>query len=216
MQKKLIVAIILAALLTSCQPGAATPVDIQPLVDAAIAQTMEAQQQVADSVAQTVAAQAPLATPTAVAPATAEASPTVAPTLELVPLIPDTPVPSLPLADQPTDTPEPAPIQPAYACNVFTITPDLREEVKAGSQFKIKWMIVNSGTRPWDAGVDVKYSAGMKMTVATSVEIPNKMNPGDSYTVVLNATAPAQKGRHYMTWMVEGQLCYPSVIIDSK
>ncbi|MBI5943828.1 MAG: hypothetical protein HY864_05625 [Chloroflexi bacterium] len=212
MRNKLITIIILAALLAGCAPSPA-PVDIQPLVDAAVAQTMEAQQQVADSVAQTVAAQVPLSTPTAVSAATAEASPTAVPTLELVPLIPDTPVPPV---DQPADTPEPAPIQPAYACNVFTITPELREEVKAGSQFKIKWMIINSGTRPWDAGVDVKYSDGVKMTVATSVEIPNKMNPGDSYTVILNATAPAQKGRYYMTWMVEGQLCYPSVIIDSK
>jgi len=215
MQRPLIVMVILATLLAGCLPSQNQGnVDIQPLVNTAVAQTVEAQNQMQQMVAETVAAQAPAAT------ATLEALPTntelPAPTLEVLTIPTDTPLPVILPVDTPSDVASPTPAPLIYACDVFTQAPDYLEDIKAGSKFEIKWMIVNTGTRAWDAGVDVKYSDGWKMTGESTVEIPVKLAPGNSFTISLTATAPSKKGHQYMTWVVEGQLCYPSVIINVK
>ena len=54
------------------------------------------------------------------------------------------------------------------------------------------------------------------MTGVKTVEIPKAMKPNDRYTINLDAVAPTQKGHQYMTWAVDGQLCYPSIIINVK
>lgn len=212
MRKSLIVTVILAVLLAGCAPAQA-PVDIQPQVNTAVAQTMEAQQQIENIVAETVAAQLPESTPT-----TVDVIPTstTAPTFSAIIIPTDTPLPVLPPVDEVFDTETPLPVQPAYACDVYTVSPDYQEEIKAGSKFEVKWMIVNTGTRTWAAGLDVRYSDGWKMTGPTAVEIPVQVAPGNSYTISLTATAPGQKGSQYMTWVVEGQLCFPSVLIKVK
>ncbi|MDP2778277.1 MAG: hypothetical protein Q8O48_11605, partial [Anaerolineales bacterium] len=64
MRKTMFVLVTLALILTACLPGQ-SPVDMQSQVNTAVAQTLEARQQIEDSVAQTVAAQSLLITPTA-------------------------------------------------------------------------------------------------------------------------------------------------------
>jgi hypothetical protein len=209
MQKKLIVWILLASFLAGCAPTQAA-VDIQGAVNTAVAQTMEAQRHVAEMVAETVAAQLPAASPTM------DFTPTSAATFSAIIIPTDTPIPALPPVEEPTDTPSPAAEQPLYACDVFTQAPDYQETFKAGTKFDIKWMIVNTGTRAWPAGTDVKYSDGWQMTGVKSVEIPVVMNPQDRYTITLDAVAPSKTGHQYMTWAVGGQLCFPSIIINVK
>ena len=214
MKKSLLVLAILVVLLAACAPSQ-SPEDTQALVNTAVAQTMEAQQQIAGFVAQTINAQIPTFTPTV------EFTPTVTPTFEIVKLITDTPFPTItpsiqPPVIQPTDVALETAVPPSYSCDVFTQHPEYLAEIKAGSKFEIKWIIINTGTTTWEAGVDVKYSSGSKMTKVTVVEIPKEMKPNDRYTISLTATAPNQKGHQYMTWTVEGQLCNPSVLIDVK
>ena len=212
MQKPLIVMIILAAFLAGCAPGQ-NPVDTQAQINTAVAQTMEAQQQVAQMVAQTMAAQVPPAT------ATAQSEPTVEFTPTSVPL--DTPTSVVLALDTPTLVPPPpsgggVSSQPQFSCDVISRRPFDMTEIHHGDKFDIKWTIVNTGTRAWEAGMDVKYYSGPNMTAVTLVEIPVVMKPNDTYQIVLDAVAPATTGRQVMTWTVQGQLCYPYVAIMVK
>ena len=92
MKRSLIALMIIAAFLAGCAPGQ-SPEQIQSQINTAVAQTLEAERQVAESVELTVAAQIPLAT------ATVEVVPTntpitiptftpVVPTVTAIPVIP--------------------------------------------------------------------------------------------------------------------------------
>lgn len=171
--------------------------------------------EIATSVALTIAAHA---TQTAAAIPLSSNTPLAAATFAPVKIVTDTPFPS----DTPTPTETPYPndnpdgtdAPTLYGCDVFTQDPDYRAEIKAGTKFQIKWIIVNTGTRPWNAGVDVKYSSGSEMTSVKRVEIPKALQPGERYKLVLDAVAPKQVGLQYMTWTVEGPMCQPTVIIS--
>jgi hypothetical protein len=214
MYKTLIVLISTAFLATACLPGQ-SPQEVQAQVETAVAQTMEAQQQIADSVALTVQAQqgGVQASPTADAAFT--------PTLTSTPIL------------FPTLTPIVATVTPipvssgggggggsvpkdAYSCDIIHQRPYDWSEIIHGGDFDIKWTILNTGTKTWDSGVDVKYFSGAQMTTVTRVEIPKAMAPGDQYDIVLDATAPNETGKQVMTWAVDGQYCYPYVAIIVK
>ena len=200
-------------LLAACAPAQPTqnPEDIANQVATAVALTVAAQN------AQTQAALPllPEATSTTL-PTQTEA---VSPTPDVIDIVNDTPAATdtstpFPIPTFPTDTPLITVTPPAYSCDAFAQSPDYQAEFKPGDEFDIRWIIINTGTRPWPAGFDVKYSSGSKMTSVTVVEIPIEMKPNDRYTIVLDAVAPKHEGPQYMTWIVQGQLCYPSVIIN--
>ena len=210
MKRSLIALMIIAAFLAGCAPGQ-SPEQIQSQINTAVAQTLEAERQVAESVELTVAAQIPLAT------ATVEVVPTntpitiptftpVVPTVTAMPVIP----PSV------SSGGSVAVSKPDYACDVINRRPHDMTEIHHGDSFDIKWTIVNTGTKTWDAGYDVKYFSGPKMATVNIVEIPKQMKPGDTYQIVMDANAPAETGRQVMTWTVQGQACFPYVAIDVK
>jgi len=195
-------------LLAACAPAPA------PTQDPA-----EIQQQIQESVALTVAAQnalteqaqalIPEPTNTPLPTQTEAASPT--------PLLPTaTPFVVVP----PTSTTVPAsgggaiaPAKLEYDCTSRDRTPYDNTVFKPNKQFEIRWTIVNTGTKSWPAGKDVKYYSGPQMSTTTLLELP-AMNPGDTYQVVIDAVAPAKRGFHVMTWVVEGKLCFPYVAIN--
>src|SRR5687768_7726721 len=103
--------------------------------------------------------------------------------------------------------------QNEYDCDIIRRRPFDNTFFQPGDTFDIKWTIVNTGTRNLRAGTDVKFSIGSQMTEGvTFVELP-EMKPGDQYEIILDAVAPATEGNHVMTWVVEGQLCYPYAAI---
>lgn len=178
----------------------------------------EVQQQIADSVALTVAAleaeneQPIMAEPTNTPlPTQTEAGPPTA-----TPLIPTaTPFTVVP----PTVAPSTGgggggapPPKLDYDCTSQDRRPYDNTYFKSNKEFDIFWTIVNTGTKSWPAGKDVKYFSGPQMSTTTLVELP-AMDPGDTFVVNLDAMAPQKKGFHVMTWVVEGQLCYPYVAI---
>jgi hypothetical protein len=71
----------------------------------------------------------------------------------------------------------------------------------------IKWIIRNTGENTWPAGLDFRYSSGVNMGDRSSVEIPGALKPNESYTVRIDAAAPTNPGKYYMTWTVEGIGC---------
>lgn len=217
MQRPLIVMIILATFLAGCLPGQ-NPADVQAQVNTAVAQTMEAQQQIDQMVAQTVAAQIPAATATVQAEPTAEftstSAPLIVPTFTALALPTETPIVVAPSSN--TGGGSGSPVQSDYSCDVINRRPQDNTEIHHGDKFDIKWMIVNTGTKSWEAGMDVKYSTGPNMTTVTLVEIPVVMKPNDTYQIVLEAVAPSTKGSQVMIWAVQGQLCFPYTAIIVK
>lgn len=171
--------------------------DAQAEISTAVAQTIEAQNQIGTAVALTTEAQAT---------ATFTETPFTIPTL--TPFV------------IPTSTTRPssgggstAPTKYEYACDIINRRPYDNSEILHGQNFDIKWTIKNTGSKAWEAGMDVKYFSGPQMTSVTLIEIPVVMKPNDTYDIVLDANAPQEIGFQVMTWAVQGQLCYPYVAL---
>jgi hypothetical protein len=198
----------LALLIGACLP--ATPgqqaqqaqntqslLDTESQISTAVAQTIDAQNQIGTFVALTTEAQAT---------ATFTATPFTIPTL--TPFV------------IPTSTTRPSSggggssaVKYEYACDIINRRPFDNAEILHGQNFDIKWTIKNTGSKSWDAGLDVKYFSGPQMTPVTLIEIPVVMKPNDTYDIVLDANAPQETGFQVMTWVVQGQLCYPYVAL---
>ena len=208
MRKTMFILVILVFLVTACLPGQNTQ-ELEGRVNTAVAQTMEAENRISNAVEETVSAQGPLATPTAATVDTALTF-TETPTTTATPFSIDT---FTPIPVNPTGTR--VYVQAKYSCSVINRRPYDLSEYNPGDKFDIKWTIVNSGSKSWVAGIDVKYVSGPKMSVSR-VQIPKALNPGDSYTIVMDAVAPNKKGRQVMTFAVDGPMCYPYVAIIVK
>jgi hypothetical protein len=192
-------------LLSACQPAPPTqnPTDVA--------------NQVATSVALTVAAQN-AQTQAAVSP-TPEATNTTLPTQTSD--VPPSPTPILPTATAlvlPTVTSSGGgggggtTTQRDYSCDTIRRRPFDNTSFRPGDKFDIKWTIVNTGKKTMVAGLDLKYNSGEKMTSRTRVELP-ELKPDAQFAVDFDAVAPNKEGTYIMTFVVEGQLCYPYVAI---
>ena len=104
-------------------------------------------------------------------------------------------------------------VKPALDCTPINNIPRDNTAFHKNEKFDIKWTILNTGTKTIPAKLDVKYFSGPDMAPGqSSVELP-EIKPGKSYIVDLDGQAPDKKGFHVMTWVVEGNLCYPYVAI---
>lgn len=194
-------------LLAACAPAPAPtqdPAQIQQQIQQSVASTVEAQNaQATEQQAQIVPSNTPLPTQTEAVPAT----PTpLIPTATPFVIVPPTTAPSGGGGGSVT-------VKPDYACDVIHQRPYDNQYFKPNDSFDVKWTILNTGTKSWRAGLDLKYYSGPQMTTVTRVQLP-AMDPGDQYDIVLDATAPSKQGFHVMTWVLEGQICYPYVAIN--
>ena len=182
------------------QPGITPSLDSMSQINTAVAQTIEAQNQIGTSVALTTEAQF---TPTPIA--TAITIPTLTPFV----------------ISTPTNRPSGGgggggvPAKADYSCDIIRLRPTAYAQYNRGQKFDIKMTVVNTGTKDWYDGFDLKYSGGAQMTTTTVVQLP-AMAPDDQYEVVLDAKAPMEKGNQTMTWMVQGRLCFGYVVITVK
>jgi len=193
-------------LLAACVPAQPTSAPTQD--------TEDIENQVATSVALTVAAQN-TQTAEAIPPATNTPLPTQTEA-----------VPSSPTALLPTATPLTLPTatrvagggsgtavpKPQYACSAISRRPFDNTVFRPNAEFDIVWTIVNTGTKTMAAGLDLKYLSGPKITTTSRVELP-ELKPGEQYTIDFDAIAPSKQGLHVMTYLVDGQLCFPYVAI---
>jgi hypothetical protein len=99
-----------------------------------------------------------------------------------------------------------------YSCSAINRRPYDNTIFRPGDKFDIKWTIVNTGTKTMVAGLDLKYNSGPQMTNRTRVELP-ELKPDAQFVVDFDAVAPQKEGTHIMTFVVDGQLCYPYVAI---
>ncbi len=197
-------------LLAACAPAPAPtqdPAAVQQQIEDAVALTVAAQN------ALTEQAQAAIPDPTNTPlPTQTESGVLPSPTLVLPTATPFVVVP-------PTLTPGSGGgggvtvVRPDFACTSRDRQPLDNTVFKRNKEFDIRWTIVNTGTKAWPAGKDVKYYSGPKMSPTSVVELP-AMAPGDTHVVILDAFAPAESGFHVMTYVVEGQLCFPYIAIN--
>ncbi len=206
MKKNLFLAVALIFLLSACafpaQPTQSAS-DIANQVATSVALTVAAQN------AQTQAAQTlvPEATNTMLPTQTLEGPPSPTPIIPTVtPVTLPTTVPSGGGGGGGTS------VKPKFACNAWPRKPADGTIFKPNDTFDIKWTIVNTGTKTMQAGLDVKYNIGTKLTSVAFVELP-ELKPGDQYVVVMDAVAPAKEGTYTMAFVVEGGLCYPYTTI---
>jgi hypothetical protein len=198
-------------LLAACAPAPAAPTqdpaEVQKQIQDAVALTVSAQN------AQTEQAQAliPEPTNTPLPTQTEAAAPTpLLPTATPFVVVPPTST-SAPAGGGGGGSVAPAPLE--YDCTSRDRTPYDNTVFVPNKQFEIRWTIVNTGTKSWPAGMDIKYYSGPQMSTTTLLELP-AMDPGDTYQVVIDAVTPTKRGFHVMTWVVEGQLCFPYVAIN--
>ncbi|HET9914132.1 MAG TPA: NBR1-Ig-like domain-containing protein [Anaerolineales bacterium] len=208
-KKILFIAVALTVLLSACSPAQPTQSasDIANQVATAVALTVEAQGSIETHVAETMVS---MATNT-VLPTQTEAAP-----------VPPTETPTavvLPTATKAssggggggTTT------KPDYACNPFPRKPRDNTIFRPNDEFDISWTIVNTGKKTMQAGIDVRYNSGTKLTSTSYVELP-ELEPGEQYVVDFDAQAPAKEGTYIMTFKVEGGLCYPytAIIVEKR
>ena len=179
------------------QQNAQNSQNVQAEIETAVAQTVEAQNQVATFVAQTMEAQA---------------TSTPSPTATLLSLPTLTPFAVSTPTNKPSGGSGGVPPKAEYSCDIIHQRPYDNSEFLHGQKFDIKWTILNTGTRTWPAGYDLKYYSGPKMTNAGTVQLP-QMKPNDQYSVVFDAVAPDETGLQVMTWVIEGQICFPYIAI---
>lgn len=102
--------------------------------------------------------------------------------------------------------------KPEYACAVVRRTPADNTVFLPNKTFDISWTIQNTGTKIMQAGLDVKFRDGTLLATTSRAELP-ELKPGAQYTVDFDGVAPKKEGFHVMTFIVEGGLCYPYVVI---
>lgn len=206
MQQSLIILAALALALSACAPPAAgeNPAQVR--------------HEIATAVALTVAAQS---TATSTSTTTPTGTALVVPTL--TPIIPTvTPIVVIPTVTPIVVIPSPSKSasgggssKPDYDCEVTSRRPFDNSEMAKGDKFDIKWTIINTGRKTIPDGTDVTHSSGPQLSTVSAVELP-ELKPGNSYTIVMDAFAPTEKGRYVSTWVVQGQLCYLYVAIIVK
>jgi hypothetical protein len=196
-------------LFTACQPAPPTPdpSDVEDQVATSVALTVAAQ----NAQTQAAVSPTPVVTNTTLPTQTEEgvvASPT--------PLETATALPTVTAVAPPTSVSGGGgggtTTKREYACDTIRRRPFDNTSYRPGDKFDIKWTIVNTGTKTMVAGLDLKYNSGTQMTNRTRVELP-ELKPGAEFAVDFDAVAPAKEGTYIMTFVVEGQLCYPYVAI---
>lgn len=199
MKRILLSMVVVIFLLAACIPAQPTSAPTQ--------NTEDIENQVATSVALTVAAQN-TQTAEAIPPATNTSLPTQT---AAVPPSPTTILPTATPLVLPAVTTA-ATTKPEYACAVTRREPADNTVFLPDKTFDIKWTILNTGTKTMRAGLDVKYHSGTLLTAINRAELP-ELKPGEQYTVDFDGVAPKKEGFHVMTFVVEGGLCYPYVVI---
>lgn len=198
-RKLLLIVLTPVALLSACAPAAPSAQQVQSQIETSVAMTVAAQNQMGTFVAQTVQAQLPTI-------------PTSTPTLISIPTL----TPILPTATRfvvaPPSSRGDAPAPAQYACSWTELKP--RTNIfSPGDPIDVVWVITNTGTKKWEAGKDLDYVSGTKMSSFLGQELP-ALKPGDSVTISFDANAPMQKGLYGMQFKVEGGLCWPALNIQ--
>ena len=201
-------------LLAACGPAVpSTPdqAEIDAAINTSVAQTIEAQGEIATTVAMTVGASE---TEAAAAMPEATQSPTPVPTLTPV-LATATPFPtSTSSSSGGSSGGSGGTTSYAYSCDIIRQRPIDNTEFKRTNTFDVTFAILNNGTSTWEAGKDLTLLGNPGNTLINppgTIELP-EMKPGDVFTVgPFDAEAPDDPGHYVIDFKLQGGFCYPYV-----
>lgn len=199
------VTLLLSACMAPPQPTQ-SPVDVENEIATSVALTVAAQN------AQTEAAGSAVPQPTNTTLPTQTPDAPPSPTPISLPTDTATALPAPTVAPSTGSGGGGSTVRPEYACNPFPRLPRDNTVFRPNDSFDIKWTIVNTGTKPMRAGLDVKFNSGTRLTDTQFVELP-ELKPGEQAVVDFDAVAPNREGTYVMTFIVEGGLCYPYTAI---
>ncbi|MDK1081855.1 MAG: NBR1-Ig-like domain-containing protein [Anaerolineae bacterium] len=208
------------AFFSACIPGEKLPSaeEVKAAIETSVAQTIQAQEQIANSVALTVAVLDPGADS---GEETATSTVTLSPTL----------TPILGSATSFTIVPSSSggsgggagsgsggTTSYAYSCDIIRQRPIDNTEFKRTNTFDVKFTILNNGTSTWVAGKDLVLLGNPGPTLtsppAAPIQLP-EMKPGDTFPVgPFDAVAPDTAGHYVIDFKLEGGFCYPYVAFD--
>lgn len=174
----------LALFLSAC--GAETPTADASAISTAAAQTVEARFTLQAVLQATETPPPPADTPTPADPA-ATSTQGFPPTSTLIPG-------------------QPVPTDNGKACYTMTFLADVTIPdgmiVAPGSKFTKTWRVRNDGNCVWDKNYSVVLDKGDAMTTVTSFPLTKTVNPGDSYDISIEMTAPATDGVYSGYWHI--------------
>lgn len=215
---RLVSALLVITLLAACAPGepAPSPEEIDAAINTAVAQTMEAEQQIADSVAMTVAARETEAA--AALPTATPVPPTEVPTL--TPVLPTaTPFPTTASSGGSGGSSGGGSTTYSYSCDIIRQRPIDNTEFKRTDSFDVSFAILNNGTDTWEAGKDLVLlgnPGGTLIAPPGTIQLP-RMEPGDIFSVgPFDAIAPDDSGHYVIDFKLEGGFCYPYVAFNVR
>jgi hypothetical protein len=215
---RLVSALLVITLLAACAPGepAPSPEEIEAAINTAVAQTMEAEQQIADSVAMTVAARETEAA--AALPTDTPVPPTEVPTL--TPVLPTaTPFPTTASSGGSGGSSGGGSTTYSYSCDIIRQRPIDNTEFKRTDSFDVSFAILNNGTDTWEAGKDLVLlgnPGGTLIAPPGTIQLP-RMEPGDIFSVgPFDAIAPDDSGHYVIDFKLEGGFCYPYVAFNVR
>jgi len=201
-------------LLAACGPTVApTPdqAEIDAAINTSVAQTIEAQGEIATTVAMTVDAKE--AEAAAVQPSPMPSPTPMLPTL--TPVLPTaTPFPTSASSGGSGGSSGGGTTTYAYSCDIIRQRPIDNTEFKRTNTFDVTFAILNNGTATWEAGKDLTLLGNPGNTITNppgTIELP-EMKPGDVFTVgPFDAQAPDDPGHYVIDFKLQGGFCYPYV-----
>lgn len=92
---------------------------------------------------------------------------------------------------------------PGYACKLMTQTPADWTVMKSRQSFDVAWNLKNVGSKVWGIhGIDVRYRGDTRMhtNVPDLFDIPQRVAPGQRFTLKLDMVAPKLAGYYVSNW----------------
>jgi len=197
----LLLAVVLT--LSACAPGM-TQQQIQALIQDSVAQTVQAQNNMATAVAQTVEARAPAASATPLPTLVQVTLPTLTPIAGITPIV-------LPSGGSSGGGGGSAKVAD-YACSFAEVKP-LYNVFKPGDYIDFVWIITNTGKKDWPSALDLDFVSGTHISPYTGEELP-PLESGERVTISFEGNAPDEPGFYHMNFKVQGGLCFPFTDIE--
>ena len=172
----LAVGICIALILVACGSNAQN----QSVIGTAVAQTVEAEQQIPALVVPTNTDLPPLPTLPPTLTSIAQDTPTSGPTEITAPSDPD-----------------------CIGANLISEYPPDGTVYKPGTQFSKTWTIRNEGTCTWDSSYKLIFWSGETLGGSASYPIPEVVPPGDDVNLTILLQAPATEGTFRGYWRLQ-------------
>jgi hypothetical protein len=101
---------------------------------------------------------------------------------------------------------QPTPTSNGKACYVMTFVSDVSIPdgmiVAPGSKFTKTWRVRNDGNCVWDKNYTLVLDKGDAMTTATNIPLSKTVNPGDTFDISIDMTAPSTDGTYSGYWHI--------------